>query len=83
MASVEYRRGSREDLLALGRVWRAGLTLRAAGEECIRLEVRPDSQAALRLYARFGFRKVGAFRDSRGRWEVMTLQVREPRADHA
>jgi len=28
-------------------------------------------------------RRVGAFRDSRGRWEVMTLQVREPRADHA
>ncbi len=43
----------------------------------MRLEVRPENQPARRLYQRIGFRVVGQFEDSRGPWEVMTLQFRE------
>lgn len=42
---------------------------------CVRLEVRPDNQAARRLYERFGFRRVGEYRDTRGPWEIMVLEV--------
>lgn len=48
--------------------------LHALGCGCVRLEVRPDHHPARRLYERFGFRRVGQFRDSRGPWEIMILQ---------
>jgi ribosomal protein S18 acetylase RimI-like enzyme len=49
--------------------------LRARGCDCVRLEVRPENEAALRLYRGFGFEVVGRYADSRGPWEVMTLQL--------
>jgi ribosomal-protein-alanine N-acetyltransferase len=49
--------------------------------ECVRLEVRPDNEPARRLYEHVGFRRVGEFRDSRGPWVTMTLDVVRPAHD--
>jgi GNAT superfamily N-acetyltransferase len=49
--------------------------LRTQGCDCVRLEVRPENEAARRLYEGFGFTQAGRFEDSRGPWEVMTLQL--------
>lgn len=50
--------------LALGRLDRLGAPQ-------VRLEVRPDNTAALRLYERLGFRPVGTATDTQGTWLVM------------
>jgi ribosomal protein S18 acetylase RimI-like enzyme len=53
----------------------AGLSyLKASGARAVKLEVRPDNQPAVRLYRSLGFTKVGATKDSRGQWMVMTLK---------
>lgn len=66
------------------RLLAAGLSrLRALDCPCVRLEVRPDNQAARRLYESAGFIRVGRCRDSRGWWEIMLLQLREARPPHA
>lgn len=59
---------------------RAVSRVRELGCDCLRLEVRPDNVPARRLYDGAGFRRVGGFTDSRGSWEIMLLQLREPEA---
>lgn len=41
------------------------------GKSLVRLEVRPDNQAAIRLYESLGFRMIGRLRDLQGPWVVM------------
>jgi len=45
--------------------------MRAQGVPEIRLEVRPGNRAAMRVYARTGWREVGRTRDIEGEWVVM------------
>lgn len=52
---------------------------RELGCECVRLEMRPDNHVARRLYESLGFRRVSGFRDSRGWWEIMLLELRGER----
>ncbi len=55
---------------------RAGLChLRARGATEVKLEVRPDNEAAMRLYQNLGFARVGDTRDSRGAWLVMSMDL--------
>lgn len=54
--------------------------LRARGCDCVRLEVRPENEAARRLYEGSGFELVGRFEDSRGPWDVMMLELGQGRA---
>ena len=45
--------------------------LRSTGAREVKLEVRPDNEAALALYRRAGFKRLGTLRDTRGPWHVM------------
>ena len=36
--------------------------------------VRPENEAARRLYEGFGFDRAGRYQDSRGPWDVMMLE---------
>ncbi|MEW6082499.1 MAG: GNAT family N-acetyltransferase [Bacillota bacterium] len=45
--------------------------LRSTGATEVKLEVRPGNEAALALYRRAGFRRIGALRDTQGSWHVM------------
>jgi len=49
--------------------------LAACGAPRVRLEVRPDNTAALRLYERLGFATVGRTRDSQGEWLIMIREA--------
>src|SRR5574340_348916 len=49
--------------------------LREKGAECVRLEVRPGNEAAIRLYRGFGFESAGSYSDSRGPWQVLVLPL--------
>jgi ribosomal protein S18 acetylase RimI-like enzyme len=49
--------------------------LAAAGVGEVRLEVRPDNEAALAVYRSCGFTERGSVRDAGGEWIVMTARV--------
>jgi len=61
----------------LGReLLRRGLDyLEQRGARRVRLEVRPDNAAALRLYESFGFATVGRTRDAQGDWLIMIREA--------
>jgi len=61
---------------------RAVSRVRGLGCDCLRLEVRPENGPARHLYEGAGFRRVGGFTDSRGSWDIMLLQLREPEASN-
>jgi ribosomal protein S18 acetylase RimI-like enzyme len=48
---------------------------RVLGLSCVRLEVRPGNVSSKTLYLRHGFRDVGQFRDTRGAWDIMMLDL--------
>lgn len=54
---------------------------RKLGVSCVRLEVRPDNTPAKSLYLKVGFRGVGQFRDTRGAWDIMMLDLASPEGD--
>ena len=59
------------------RLLRRGLDRFAAlGVPAVRLEVRPENAAAVRLYESEGFARAGELRDSQGPWLVMVKQCR-------
>jgi len=49
--------------------------LSTCGVSRIRLEVRPDNPAAMRLYARYGFQTVGETHDTQGTWLIMLKEL--------
>ncbi len=51
--------------------------LRADGVHFVKLEVRPDNDAARRMYEKRGFVRQGRTEDSHGRWLVMLKDLRE------
>ncbi len=51
--------------------------LRADGVRHVKLEVRPDNEAARRMYEKRGFVRQGRTEDSHGRWLVMLKDLRE------
>jgi ribosomal protein S18 acetylase RimI-like enzyme len=57
--------------------------IRALESRSINLEVRADNAPARRLYQRVGFRRTGEFRDTRGVWEAMTLDLGKAEAHGA
>jgi len=68
--SPEVRRqGVARGLMLVALEW-----LRSMGLRRVRLEVRPQNQAAFRLYESLGFRVHGQVKDSMGPWLVMILQ---------
>ncbi|MFO8059531.1 MAG: GNAT family N-acetyltransferase [Bacillota bacterium] len=58
------------------RLVRSGLShLRSSGVRAVKLEVRPDNEAAMRLYCRVGFVRVATTRDTWGPWLVMSMEL--------
>jgi ribosomal protein S18 acetylase RimI-like enzyme len=49
--------------------------LRGRGARCVRLEVRPDNTAAVRVYEKAGFTVRGRTRDTQGEWLVMLMEL--------
>lgn len=47
--------------------------LNSRGVDTIKLEVRPENSAALRIYSRYGFVEKGRTRDLQGEWIIMQL----------
>jgi len=66
-----------------GLLERAVDKLRHLGVARVRLDVRPENAAARMLYEHFGFREVGEFRDTRGPWTVMVMELGEREQENA
>lgn len=49
--------------------------LKSSGAKEVRLEVRPDNEAAVKLYQTTGFVERGATMDLKGKWLVMTREL--------
>jgi [ribosomal protein S18]-alanine N-acetyltransferase len=49
--------------------------LRGRAARCVRLEVRPENVAAVRVYERAGFSVRGRTRDTQGEWLVMLMEL--------
>lgn len=50
-------------------------SLAKRGARRVRLEVRPENAAAVRMYEKAGFRRVGTMVDTRGPWWIMEAEV--------
>ncbi|MEW6227840.1 MAG: GNAT family N-acetyltransferase [Bacillota bacterium] len=69
--SIAVRRDSRGRGLGREMLSRALALVAKKGVKIVRLEVRPENRAAVRLYRSVGFREVGTVKDLRGPWLAM------------
>lgn len=49
--------------------------LKSLGLKTVKLEVRPNNLAALKLYSKHGFRQIGKTRDLQGEWLIMSAEL--------
>ncbi|MEW6243202.1 MAG: GNAT family N-acetyltransferase [Bacillota bacterium] len=73
--SIAVKRGHRGRGLGRMLLQCALDSLKTRGVKNVKLEVRPDNEAAVRLYTQMGFVESGRTRDAAGPWTVMTLDL--------
>lgn len=69
--SIAVKKEARDKGLGMRLLETALHRLVSSGVKEVKLEVRPNNIAALTLYTRAGFRRVGTLKDTRGLWYVM------------
>lgn len=69
VARLAQGRGVAKALIHAGSAY-----LRGVGVPEVRLEVRPDNEAAIKVYLDCGFAEAGRTRDAHGEWLVMTAR---------